>query len=60
MHTSFVDNPQFLLRAKAGTNLTLVLQDTLEDKRQREKAKTRPLFLRLCVAEANREVSLPY
>ena len=27
MHTSFVDNPQFILRAKPGTNLCLVLHD---------------------------------
>mmetsp|Transcript_8106 Transcript_8106/g.20105 ORF Transcript_8106/g.20105 Transcript_8106/m.20105 type:complete len:1749 (-) Transcript_8106:113-5359(-) len=54
MHTSFPDNPQFLVRAPKGTNLCIVLQDTLEEKRQREKTKSRPLFLRLCVVEASR------
>ena len=55
MHTSFTDNPQFVLRAAAGTNLCILLQDVEEDQRQRDKVKTRPLFLRLCVAEASRE-----
>ena len=60
MHTSFVDNPQFILRAKPGTNLCLVLHDVDEDKRQREKVKTRPLFLRLCVTAASEDVrSMP-
>ena len=31
MHTSFVDNPQFILRAKPGTNLCLVLHDVDEE-----------------------------
>lgn len=55
MHTSFTDNPQFVLRAAAGTNMCIMLQDVEEDQRQRDKVKTRPLFLRLCVAEASRE-----
>jgi hypothetical protein len=33
-HTSFVDNPQFLLRARPGTNLIVLLQDTLEPSRE--------------------------
>jgi len=55
-HTSFADNPQFLLRAAPGTNLCLVLHDTLEDTRQRDRGKARPLFLRLCVTAATPEV----
>lgn len=54
-HTSFVDNPQFLLRARPGTNLIVLLQDTLEPSRERDKVKARPLFLRLCVAAASAE-----
>lgn len=51
-HTSFVDNPQFLMRAPPGANLCIVLQDTLEEKRQRDRGTARPLFLRLCVTAA--------
>ena len=54
-HTSFVDNPQIVLRAPAGTNLCIVLHDCEEDTRQKEKIKTRPLFLRLCVTAATPE-----
>ena len=54
-HTSFSDNPQYLLRAPPGTNLTILLQDTLEDARSRERGKSRPLFLRLCVTAATPE-----
>ena len=36
----FVDNPQFLLKAPAGTNLTILLQDTLEASREQEKVRT--------------------
>ena len=56
MHTSFVDNPQFILRAKPGTNLCLVLHDVDEDKRQREKGQDAALFLRLCVTAASEDV----
>eukprot|EP00965_Chrysotila_dentata_P202376 6181090-Pleurochrysis_carterae.AAC.6 len=55
-HTTFVDNPQILLRAKPGTNLCIVLHDTLEDTKQRDRGKARPLFLRLCVTAATPEV----
>ena len=51
-HTSFVDNPQFVLKAPAGTNLCIVLHDVEEDTRQKDKVKARPLFLRLCVTAA--------
>ena len=54
-HTSFVDNPQFVLRAPAGTNFCVVLHDCEEDARQKEKIKSRPLFLRLCVTAATPE-----
>ena len=54
-HTSFVENPQYILKASAGTNLCIVLHDSDEDKRQKEKTKSRPLFLRLCVASATQE-----
>ena len=54
-HTSFVDNPQFLLRAPKGTNLTVLLQDTDEPTREQSKVKSRPLFLRLCMTAASSE-----
>ena len=54
-HTSFVDNPQFLVKAPAGTNLCVVLQDTLEASREQDRVKQRPLFLRLCVVAATAE-----
>jgi len=54
-HSSFVDNPQFLIKAKAGTNLTILLQDTLEATREQDRVKQRPLFLRLCVTAASPE-----
>jgi hypothetical protein len=37
-HASFVDNPQFLLRAPKGANVCLVLQDV--DEAAREQART--------------------
>ena len=44
-HASFVDNPQFVLKAPAGTNMCIVLRD-LECT---DTKRLRPLFLRLCV-----------
>ena len=55
-HTSFVDNPQYILKAPPGTNVCLVLHDVLEDQRQKARSKSRPLFLRLCVTAATKEV----
>lgn len=54
-HTSFVDNPQFVLKAPKGTNFTILLQDTLEPTREQDKVKSRPLFLRLCITSASPE-----
>ena len=54
-HTSFVDNPQYLLRAPQGANLCIVLQDTLEASREQDRVKQRPIFLRLCVTAASAE-----
>jgi len=54
-HTSFVDNPQFLLRAPQGANVCIVLQDTLEATREQDRVKQRPMFLRLCVTAASVE-----
>ena len=54
-HTTFVENPQFLLRAPAGTNLCVVLIDTEEATREQARVKSRPLFLRLCVTAASAE-----
>lgn len=51
-HTSFADNPQFILKAPPDANVCLVLHDVLEDTRQRDRSKLRPLFLRLCVTAA--------
>jgi len=55
-HTSFVDNPQYILKAPPGANVCLVLHDVLEDQRQKDRSKSRPLFLRLCVTAATDEV----
>ena len=54
-HSSFVENPQYLIRAPAGTNLCVVLMDTEEATREQARVKTRPLFLRLCVTAATPE-----
>ena len=52
-HSSFVDNPQFLLRAPKGANVCLVLQDVDEAAREQDREKQRPIFLRLCVVAAS-------
>ena len=56
-HSSFVDNPQFLLRAPKGANVCLVLQDVDEAAREQDRVKQgvkqRPIFLRLCVVAAS-------
>jgi hypothetical protein len=54
-HASFVDNPQFLLRAPKGANVCLVLQDVDEAAREQARVKQRPIFLRLCVVAASAE-----
>ena len=54
-HTSFVDNPQYVLKVPADANVCLVLHDLLEDQRQRDRSQSRPLFLRLCVTAATEE-----
>ena len=56
-HSSFVDNPQFLLRAPMGANVCLVLQDVDEAAREQDRVnvKQRPIFLRLCVVAASAE-----
>ena len=58
-HSSFVDNPQFLLRAPKGANVCLVLQDVDEAAREQDRVKQgvkqRPIFLRLCVVAASAE-----
>lgn len=55
-HTSFVDNPQYILKAPRGANVCLLLHDVNEDQRQKNRSKSRPLFLRLCVTAATEEV----
>ena len=42
-HSSFVDNPQFLLRAPKGANVCLVLQDVDEAVREQDRVKQRPI-----------------
>ena len=53
-HVSFVDNPQFLVRAAAGTRMTIVLKDLDHD--EWVDSGVRPAFLRLCVTAATPEV----
>ena len=54
-HSSFVDNPQFLLRAPMGANVCLVLQDVDEAAREQDRVnvKQRPIFLPLVHASAH-------